>query len=73
MVEGATQIYDNKCGVVRGIEKSKKTKTLLSCMRGSRGGYRNLWEVRGIEESMKTKIVLFRSALATTTFSSTQA
>ena len=25
MVEGATEIYNNNCGVVRGIEKSMKT------------------------------------------------
>jgi hypothetical protein len=56
---GATEIYDNNCGVVRGIAKSTKTKTIL---RGGKGGYRNLrqqcWVVRGIEKSTKTKTLL---------------
>ena len=34
MVKGATEIYDNNCGVVRGREKSTKTNTLLSCTAG---------------------------------------
>ena len=45
-----------------------KTKTLLSCMRGGRGGYRNLWGGKGDREIYENKNCIVQLGLGHNNF-----